>query len=176
MGVTYIYNKVKKPLSLAICYGVESVPKITGLRGPPAFRRSPTFLRPHGFRVLDIPHLDALSVPKSRGPPTFHRSHSFHRPHSFGRPHSDLFLFPRLIGCLMYNCKQMPSIIKSGPGFSSKGGSIGESIRILVRGLVWCSSMCSKTSLLKSYNPDYWYNKIVNMHFEILISLSTYIK
>ena len=77
-------------------YGVESVPKITCLRGPPAFRRSPTFSRPHGFRVLDIPHVNALSVPKIRclrGPPTFQRSHSFRS--------SDLFL--RLIGCLTYN-------------------------------------------------------------------------
>ena len=40
-------------------YGVESVPKITGFRGPPAFRLSPTFSRPHGFRVLDIPHVNA---------------------------------------------------------------------------------------------------------------------
>ena len=64
------------------CNGVESVPKITGLSGPPAFRRSPTFSRPHGFRVLDIPHLDALSVPKIRclrGPPTFQRSPTFQR-------------------------------------------------------------------------------------------------
>ena len=80
-------------------YGVESVPKITGLRGPPAFRWSPTFSRPHGFRVLDIPHVNALSVPKIRclrGSPTFQRSHSFRRPH-------DLFIFLRLIGCLTYN-------------------------------------------------------------------------
>ena len=57
-----------------IIYGVESLPEITGLRGPPAFCRSPTFSRPHGFRVLYIPHVDALSVPKIRclrGPPTF---------------------------------------------------------------------------------------------------------
>ena len=130
---------------------MESVPKITSLRGPPAFRRSPTFLRPHGFRVLDIPHLDALSVPKSRylrGPPTFQRSptfrrsHSFRRPHSFGRPHSDLFLFLRLIGCWMYNCKQMPSIIKSGPGFSSKGGSMGRASG------VWCEAWCGAAACI----------------------------
>ena len=87
-------------------YGVESVPKITGLRGPPVFPRSPTFSRPRGFRVLDIPHVNALSVPKIRclrGSPTFQRSHSLRRPHSFGRPHIDLFLFLRLIGSLMYN-------------------------------------------------------------------------
>ena len=89
-------------------YGVESVPKITGFRGPPAFRLSPTFSRPHGFRVLDIPHVNALSVPKIRysptfqRSPTFRRSHSFRRPHSFGRPHIDLFLFLRLIGSLTY--------------------------------------------------------------------------
>ena len=36
------------------------------LLGPPVFQRSPTFSRPHGFRVLDIPHVNALSVPKIR--------------------------------------------------------------------------------------------------------------
>ena len=57
-----------------VAYGVESVPKITGVRGPPAFRRSPTFSRPPGFRVLDISDVNALSVPNIRflrGPPTF---------------------------------------------------------------------------------------------------------
>ena len=86
-------------ISHVVSYGVESVPKITGLREPPAFRWSPTFSRPHGFRVRDIPHVNALSVPKIRclrGSPTFQRSHSFRRPH-------DLFIFLRLIGCLTYN-------------------------------------------------------------------------
>ena len=90
-------------------YGVESVPKITGFRGPPAFRLSPTFSRPHGFRVLDNPHVNALSVPKIRYSPTFQRSPTFEghivfAGHTVLEGHIiDLFLFLRLIGSLTYN-------------------------------------------------------------------------
>ena len=87
-------------------YGVESVPKITGLRGPPAFRWSPTFSRPHGFRVLDIPHVNALSVPKI----LLFKRHLLFEGHIVFAGHIVLedhlliyFLFLRLIGSLMYN-------------------------------------------------------------------------
>ena len=93
-------------------YGVESVPKITGLRGPPAFRWSPTFSRPHGFRVLDIPHVNALSVPKIllfKGHLLF-KDHLLFEGHIVFAGHIVLedhlliyFLFLRLIGSLMYN-------------------------------------------------------------------------
>ena len=85
---------------------MESVPKITGLRGPPAFRLSPTFSRPHGYRVLDTGG-------------------------SIGGEH---------------------------PGSGAGPGVVQQHVFKNI-------TTHSLTNEVKSYNPDYWCNKIVNYAF-----------
>ena len=73
----------------------------------------------------------------------------------------------------------MPSIIKSGPGsqgweYRGEHPGSGAGPGVVQQHVFKNITTHSLTNEVKSYNPDYWYNKIVNMHFEILIFLSTY--